>query len=300
MARFSQPTRRNRNIGTAKQGFGQDNELSIPNGCDWNYEWQAYWEKLGEYVVIPAELRGQKIQLVVERPQDGFYYPVTPWDVIRLLDHVDSNIWSGVELFVWRQPTKIERSLTASWGRIAYYATIKEKEIEGTAIFLHALPRDRLSFSWNKSLTPEDRKEMDRYREAGIDIRLEKRRYAFKTSPEADRYLQLFHTIPHELGHYDDYQRHARYFLHSESEFDESREENERRILEGTPHYDLKPAHEKEVYAHNFSDRLREELKSSGAIPYPLQFNATQADTYEVDRDWFSSVEDREKVGDAP
>jgi hypothetical protein len=281
------PTRRNRNLGTEKQGYGQDNELTIPHGCNWNYDWKAHWEKLSDYRILSEVISGNKTTFIVEKPTDGFYFALTPWDVIKVLNMLDKELWQDVELFIWRNQFRKERILGGAWGRIAYWANINSS-LEGTAIFFHSLGKT-FEWGWKKKLKPEDGKELERYREAGIKVLNEKRQLRLLSSPEADRYVQLYHTLPHELGHLDDYSKHWNW-LGEGVEYgrdDDALEESNRRIDEGTPHYDQKPAHEKEVYAHRFSDQLREKLKLNGNIPFPIQLDEHEAKQADIDLAWF-------------
>ncbi|MCP4751133.1 MAG: hypothetical protein GY866_09580, partial [Proteobacteria bacterium] len=277
----------NRNVGTAKQGHGQDNELTIPNGCNWNYDWKAHWEKLSDYRVFRKEIGASRPAFVVEKPADGFYFALTPWDVIRFLNLLDEDLWNEVELFIWRNQFRKERILSGAWGRIAYWANI-DSRLEGAAIFFHS-QRKTFDTRWNKNLKPEDAKELERYREAGIKVFNEKRQLKLVSSPETDRCIQLYYTLPHELGHLDDYSKHWNW-LDEGAEFgrdDDALEEGERRIDKGTPHYDQKPDQEKEVYAHRFSDHLREKLKLNGRIPFPIEFDELEARQADIDLAWF-------------
>lgn len=56
------PTRRNRNIGTSKSGYSQNNKLVIPE--PWHDLSKIFWECLVNPVVIPLEIDKHKITLV--------------------------------------------------------------------------------------------------------------------------------------------------------------------------------------------------------------------------------------------
>ena len=58
------PTRRNRNIGTVKQGFKKRNRFDIP--CYYLREDKIYWEKLSDYKKVERYINGWKFTFIVE------------------------------------------------------------------------------------------------------------------------------------------------------------------------------------------------------------------------------------------
>lgn len=74
------------------------------------------------------------------------------------------------------------------------------------------------------------------------------------------RATQLYRTLPHEFGHYVHYLE----VVERPNEEDEDIEEWERfREI-----YHVLPSVEKESFAHNYADRLREELLAENLIPF--------------------------------
>ena len=65
------PTQRNRNIGTANWGYGEDNKLVVPYPVvvmKWIYE------RFGEYKTIEKFINGRKFNVVVEKTcQNSFH-----------------------------------------------------------------------------------------------------------------------------------------------------------------------------------------------------------------------------------
>jgi hypothetical protein len=275
------PGKKNRRFGTKWRGYGQDNRMVIPES--WHGDWRRYYERLTDYRAFALPVAGQELRFLVERPHPRCYYAVTPEDVAHLLGAVPRERWEELELFVFRQPTKKQRLLSGCWGRISYFSEIDRHS--GLAIYLEALPA-RWTWTASKSQDPEGARELARLEELGVQVQLERRAIRLTSSPAADRQIQLYHTIPHELGHLEDHRLHARYFLEDD---EDARAEADRRIDEGTPHYDHKPAAEKEAYAHRFSDELRRQLRSEGAIPFPRRFNEAHMGIVGVEARWFEA-----------
>src|SRR5271170_1451153 len=90
------PTRRNRNIGTAAGGHGRDNRLVIPsrfNGPIW------HWKDIGEYRSAKRVVSGREVVFVVERTSRGCVHACTVADLTCLLSHVPLPDWEGLALF---------------------------------------------------------------------------------------------------------------------------------------------------------------------------------------------------------
>jgi hypothetical protein len=60
-------TRRNRNIGTAKRGHGQNNKLVIPTR--WHPNLTIYYENLCNYRTVLRAVEGRPITFLVEEPE---------------------------------------------------------------------------------------------------------------------------------------------------------------------------------------------------------------------------------------
>jgi hypothetical protein len=111
------PTRRNRNIGTAKAGRGLANQLVIPRP---HRDPRAYWESLRDPVVVAAN--GYRI--VVEPCLPRFVYAPTVDDVLRVLAMLPRRDTRHIELIIFRQPTRKQRTLSLVWDRLAYNAIV--------------------------------------------------------------------------------------------------------------------------------------------------------------------------------
>ncbi len=82
------PTRRNRNIGTAKQGYGQDNRLCIPGS--WR-DFQIFYEKLNSPVRFTRTVCGKEIAFLVEGTLDDYRHFCTVDDIYRMLEYIPKS-----------------------------------------------------------------------------------------------------------------------------------------------------------------------------------------------------------------
>lgn len=248
------PTRRNRNIGTAKQGFGQDNELVIPYPA---VEMKSFYERLSEYKTITKEINGHKFRFVVETTRKNSFHACTIADIEKILIEIPEQDYGDLELIILRQPTRKEENLKSVWGRLVY-----SYEFEGdyqTAVIIEALDIDR-SFKWTKKLNIEFQRELERLKEDGHNIKLGKRFYEAEYTIENIRATQLYRTLPHEFGHFVHYLEVVERPGNEAEEF----EEWEKR----SNFYHSLPTSEKEVFAHTYADNFKKELTQKGKIPF--------------------------------
>lgn len=99
------PSRRNRNIGTAKAGHGQDNSMVIPSR--WSDD-RVFWEKLHNPITIEKSVDGRAIVVLVEPVIRGFTHCCTPDDVFGIVEHLGAKELGDLRLFVLRQPKRKE------------------------------------------------------------------------------------------------------------------------------------------------------------------------------------------------
>ncbi|MCI0393044.1 MAG: hypothetical protein MOB07_30295 [Acidobacteria bacterium] len=240
MKRGRDATRRNRNIGTAKQGHGQDNRLVIPE-CGLKF----YYENLTEYRVAERLVHSRPLPFLVERTRADSCHACTIDDIARVLQHVPSPDFSGIDFIVLRQPKRKEEIINPIWGRIAYFAEIGAHR--GRAIFLEAL-NPSISRRWSKSLTPDGQQELERLRADGHEIVTTRHGHRINANLESVRATLLYRTLLHEIGHSVD------------NDCDPVA-------------FDQKGSLEKETFAHQYADELQERLIRFGIIPFDRMFD---------------------------
>ena len=254
------PNRRNRNIGTPKQGHGQDNRLKIPDR--WPDD-RVFYEGLSHPVVIEKRVQDSPITFLVEPPQSGFFYPCTVEDVLYLFSLIPSKYLTYLDLFIFRQPTRKERALSPVWGRLIYFADVKL--FQGTAIYLEA-QKVQDTFRCNKSLAPREQEEFERLRKDGHDVKLRRRDFEITTNPDALRATHLYRTVLHELGHLEDWLTDK--------------------------YYGTKTTHDKELFADRFADRLACDMRDRKAIPFERILSASEQAKNLLQASWFLPSEE--------
>ncbi len=240
MKRGLDATRRNRNIGTAKRGLGQDNRLVIP-WCGL----KLYYENLTEYKVVLRSVHSRPFPFIVERARSDSCHACTIDDIASVLQHAPFSDFFGIDFIVLRQPKRKEEIINPVWGRIAYFAEIGA--YQGRAIFLEALNPSK-PIHWPKSLTPDRQEELERLRADGHEIVTTRHGHRINVSLESIRATQLYRTLLHEIGHSVDNDRAPAAF-------------------------DRKSPLEKETFAHQYADKLRESLVRFGVIPFARMFD---------------------------
>jgi hypothetical protein len=117
--------RRNKNIGTAKAGHGQDNKMRIPE--HWiGGKLILFHEKLDNAVTLTRTIGDRNITILVEPVQAGFLHACTPDDIVKVLRLLPQKHTEGIDLVVLRQPKRKERILSPVWGRLQYWSDIQQ------------------------------------------------------------------------------------------------------------------------------------------------------------------------------
>ncbi len=262
------PTRRNRNLGTPKAGHGLANRMVIPES--WN-DFRAYWAKLTNAV----ELTLGGYTLLVEPCPPGLVHAVSIDDVVRMVAHVPRTDVSRIKAVVLRAPSKKQLLLASVWGRLAYFADFGS--VQGPAVILEAHPKG-YCFELPLSLSPDEAEELERLRGDGHEITRTKRSWKIHTTVESVRSTQLFRTLPHEVGHYVQYDREVR----------QAALRGERSAADLEDHYFTKPLREKEDFAHRYARELVEQLSRDGRVPFARLGDAARAKRFGLDPAWFA------------
>jgi hypothetical protein len=244
------PTRRNRNIGTATQGHGQNNRLG-----------DVWTAQLHPHRRIDTRVRSRDITLFVENTTGGCVHACTKGDIRRILEHLPFEDWRGMTTFVLRQPTRSQRSLNPAWGRMFYQADFglsgPGAHQCGPAIFLEAMVPDKL-VKWPASLRPNDRDELERLCEDGHTVAWDGRHHFVGITQDSVRNTQLFRTFLHEIGHWVD-------FVEKVVRPAEAGHADRVVLAEA---YFARADDEREVFAHRYADKIRTHLTRFGIIPF--------------------------------
>jgi hypothetical protein len=145
------PTRRNRNIGTAKSGYGQNNRMTVPEVAHGE---NLFWERIDGARQAIRTVSGRSIKFFVQATRADCVYTCTIDDIACLLSHVPADDWEGIEAILLRQPRRKEQVLQSVWGRLAYAADLVDRRgrvlYQGPAIVIEAVnPTEPIKFGKN-------------------------------------------------------------------------------------------------------------------------------------------------------
>ncbi|WP_298516393.1 hypothetical protein [uncultured Kordia sp.] len=248
------PTRRNRNIGTAKQGFGQNNKLVVPYHAE---EMKFFYEKLGEYTVVERIINNHRFKFIIEKTRENSFHACTIDDLEIILSLIPKKDYGDLELIILRQPTRKEENLKPVWGRLIYSYEFENEYFP--AIIIEAIDLER-SFKWPKKLSVDGQKELERLKEDGHNIVMGKRYFEAEYKIEHIRATQLYRTLPHEFGHYVHY-------LNVVERSEKPNEEYDAWEKRWNAYHSL-PTSEKESFAHSYADTFKSQLEAKYLIPF--------------------------------
>lgn len=252
------PTRRNRNLGTAKQGHGQANRAGVPR------RWLdsiLTWKRAPAHSLVTRSVWGRELPFMVEHTRADCAHACSVDDIaalLRLLPKRDLNNYkeiSGIQGVVLRQPTRKEQTHRPVWARLGFAVDVGP--LCGPVIFLAAqsLP---MAYSWSRKLCPEDQRELERLQGAASRVRSDRRSHHFEFDLEAVRRVQLYHSLPHEVGHWVDMLEKVELPAYDDIEA----------WSELWDRYWQRPTAEREDYAHTYAERAVAELKAAGRLPF--------------------------------
>jgi len=191
------PTRRSRNIGTAKQGHGQNNEFSLPVVT--RPALRFYWENVRDYKSEIRVVGENRLTFIVETPRPAVAHACTVDEIVHVLSLFPAEDLRGLELVVLRQPKRKEELLNPVWGR--YIRFVEIGNLSGTAIVLEALDSRKL-IRWPNPLGRGDLGRLEKLRSQGHTVRETPRFYEIYSTLDAVKQTQLWETLPHEVGHH--------------------------------------------------------------------------------------------------
>lgn len=257
--------RRNRNIGTAKQGYGQNNKMKIPDRWYKN-DMRNNLERLNNYRKEKYIINEHEFLFIVEETLEGYKHACSVQDVAYLLQFIQKDDYGDLRYIIFRQPTRKEAGLEPVWGRLAYSFEFENNYYP--AIILESYPIEG-KLTWPKSLKVNAKREFLRLEKDGFYFEINKKGYEAKMTAENVRNTQLYRTFFHELGHYIHYQDIVSRPALEDEEYEEY-EEWEKRL---EYYHNSIPSSKKEIFAHNYADKFYEKLILQGVIPFDRKEN---------------------------
>ena len=248
------PTRRNRNIGTAKQGHGHNNHATVPR----RWKESVYdWNRTPGSRIVNRIVWGRDMPILVEPTRRKSWHACTVDDVAHMLNllpeqHVNTyKEIEGIRGVVLRQSTRKEASLIGAWGRICFSANGPIIQLTATAPPLH--------LRWGRHLKPDDEEELARIQSAATTRTFDGRHHRMTFDLDAVRRVQLFHTLPHEIGHWVDMLERVEI-----PTVDASHE-----TWKATwDRYWQRPDDERELFANRYASAAIERLRNEGRAPF--------------------------------
>lgn len=247
------PTRRNRNIGTAKQGYRRQNKLTIP--FSW-HEMAYFYEKLNNPIRVKRNIYQREFTFVVEETRESAFHACTIDDLYRMLSSLPAAELGELDLIVLRQPKRKEEILDAAWGRLIYAYELNK--VIHPAIILEALDYSK-TLKMPRAMNPEKQQEFERLKADGHHFQAGKREFVAKLTLENVRKTQLYRTLLHEIGHYVHYRESVKPFNDAVDMVSiEQRIDEHHRLTERV----------KEDYAHRYAENIQQRLVSEKIIPF--------------------------------
>lgn len=250
-------TRRNRNIGTAKQGHGLKNKMKISEPI-YNGDYRSFYERLDNYTKQKRIINGHEFHFIVESLNKDSFHACSVDDIAKMLQYIPTNDYGDLKFIVLRQPKRKEKIITPVWGRLIYSYEFENEYCP--AIILESISEnDRLR--WTKRLSVAASLEFERLKLDGYKFIEHKRFFEAEMQPNLVRNTQLYRTLLHEFGHYAHYLEIVTRPAIEDEEFEE-REKRQNYYFESIL------STEKEKFAHNYADKLKANLYDQKLIPF--------------------------------
>ena len=255
--------RRNRNIGTAKQGYGLKNTMKIAQPL-YRDDIRCYFERLEHYTKQKRTINGHEFEFVIETLNKDSFHACSIDDVARMIEHIPPEDYGEMKYIIFRQPKRKEKIISPVWGRLIYAYEFEDECYP--AIIIEAANRNE-TLKWSKKLSVNNSLEFARLKADGHQFEECKRFFQADMSPKFVRNTQLYRTLPHEFGHYVHYLD----VVEKPAIEDEEWEAWEQRW---NYYHDSIPSAEKEKFAHSYADKLKAYLLDQKIIPFnPIDEN---------------------------
>ncbi|MEJ5050505.1 hypothetical protein WH221_11735 [Chryseobacterium culicis] len=252
------PTRRNKNIGTKKQGYGQNNKLTISSPYG---DLKSFYEKLTDYQKEIRLINNHEFIFIIEKLRKNSIHSCSINDIERVIENLPIEDYGELKYIILRQPKRKEEILSPVWGRLIYSYDFENEYFP--AIILDAIDLEKQLF-WPKKQTIEDQQEFERLKTDGHTFTETKRNFIAEFQPQNIRNTQLYRTLPHEFGHYVHYLEVVERPGYNENKEDIDYDAYDERMSL----YFRIPKSEKEKFAHTYAEKLKSKLVNENKIPF--------------------------------
>ncbi|MDR0250751.1 MAG: hypothetical protein LBI35_05525 [Burkholderiales bacterium] len=216
---------------------------------------RIFYEEISSCVKIVRTIGLQEVIFLVQRARPGWFYPCTVDDICAMLRHLSPEDVGKIHFVVLRQPTHKQRILSPVWGRAVFlYAPnfkVNRNGNEGYSGPAIVLEAQRLQpFKWEKSMTPDRKREFERLQQDGHRITGANHRFFFLQPDVASlRNTLLCRTLLHEIGHLVDYCSYDKTVWKTRTWL------------------------QKEDFAHRYAEEVYAALKKAGVVPFSSLFD---------------------------
>lgn len=247
------PVRRNRNIGTSKQGHGQSNKLTIASSCVTS---KSFYECLDNYEKTEININGHDFIFVVEQTRPNCQHACSISDLVQVIENIPEADYGELQLIILRQPKRKEELVSPVWGRFIY--SFEFENAHAPAIIIEAIDYSK-KLKWSKKLPVESQRELERLKADGHKFISGDRHFVAELKPENVRHTQLYRTLLHEFGHYVQYLEVVERPAIRDEAFEIWEQRNEM-------YFKISRSH-KEAFAHRYADNLRKQLSELNIFP---------------------------------
>ena len=102
------PRRRNKNIGTAKQGLKRQSVFCIPESY---HTGKRFWENINSYRKVIRTINDKEYIFIVEKTNIDSYHACTIDDLTKVISFINKSDLQDLNLIVLRQPKSKEEIL---------------------------------------------------------------------------------------------------------------------------------------------------------------------------------------------
>jgi hypothetical protein len=261
---------------------------------------RRFFESLMDPVRVRRVIHGRDWTFLVEPPRWDCLYLCTVDDVARVLALLPEEHLEGLSTIVLRQSTRKQERQQSVWGR---WCLAEQLGAQGrrksrgwgedphpdriTPVLYLEAHRGTSCGGWNHP-DPEARREMERLQRDGHLSTSTRRGQDLFGDVRACRATQLYRTVPHEVGHHEDYWQRVMRPARGKS-VEAWRTLNDR--------FWSRPGKELEDFAHGYADAFRTRMFEQGLFPFDPLIEPDQLTRDALDGDWFITDLDPPSLG---
>lgn len=184
--------KRNRNIGTKKSGFKKQSNYKIPD----KFLSESYSKADKSQVFV----HNRPITFYIDKLKNGYDHACTIEEVISVLNQLPAEDVCGIKNIYFHQPSRKKEIFTPMWGSLRYYAGPNFSPI----IIINA---QKIPFVYKSNLEviPFWKDELEFLKKNCESYTLTKRKHILVFQKEHIKQIQLYRTVPHEIGHWVDF-----------------------------------------------------------------------------------------------